>query len=174
MKYLLAGLVSCLFVSSAIAQVVRGKAPPDSLGVDSKRNDVHVSDYRGKVVVVTFWASWCGACLLELPILNNLQRRVGDEKIQVIAVNTDKDPVDYRKALKRLQDYQLALTTDYRNGSVARRYDVRMLPYMILIDRAGQVAHVHAGYGESMLAELVDEINGLLDESPVRADTLPD
>ncbi len=174
MKYLLAVLVSCLFVSSASAQVVRGKAPPDSLGVDSKRNDIHVSDYRGKVVVVTFWASWCGACLLELPILENLQRHVGNEEIQVIAVNTDKDPLDYRKALKRMQDYQLAFTADYRNGSVARRFDVRMLPYMILIDRAGQVAHVHAGYGESMLAELVNEINGLLDAPLAQAGQLPD
>lgn len=174
MKYLLSVVVSLLFASIASAQVVLGKAPPDSLGVDSKRNEVHVSDYRGKVVVVTFWASWCGACLLELPILENLQRHVGDEKIRVIAVNTDNDPVEYRKALKRLKDSQLALTTDHRNGNVSRRYDVRVLPYMILIDRAGRVAHIHSGYAESALPELVDEINGLLDEPLAKAARMPD
>ncbi len=168
MKFLIGLLASLLFATLAAAQVVPGKAPPDALGVDNNKSKVHVSDYRGKVVVVTFWASWCGACLTELPILEKLQRRLGDDQIRVIAVNTDTDPVEYRKMIKRMKDYQLTFTADFRSAIVARNYNVQMLPYMILIDRTGHVAHMHSGYGESMLPKLVDEINGLLDEPPAQ------
>lgn len=167
MKFLRGLFVSLLFATVAKAQVVPGKAPPDALGVDQNKNKVHVSDYRGKIVVVSFWASWCGACLLELPVLEKLQRRVGDDQLRVIAVSTDTDTVEYRKMIKRMKDYQLTFTADFRSAIVARNYNVQMLPYMILIDRAGHVAHTHSGYGESMLPKLVDEINGLLDKAPV-------
>ena len=168
MKFLLGLLASLLFAALATAQVIPGKAPPDALGLDKNKSKVHVSDFRGKVLVVTFWASWCSPCLTELPILEKLQRRVGDDQIRVIAVNTDANPVEYRKMIKRMQDYQLTFTADFSSATVARNYNVRTLPYMILINRAGHVAHTHAGYGESMLPKLVEEINELLDEPPTR------
>ena len=57
---------------AAQAEAKRGYAPPDSLGLDKDKTEIHVSDYHGKVVVLTFWATWCGYCLKELPVLEKV------------------------------------------------------------------------------------------------------
>lgn len=65
-------LVWLALAACAQAQVRVGDTPPDALGRNREGNDVVLSDHRGKVVVVTFWATWCGYCLKELPVLENL------------------------------------------------------------------------------------------------------
>jgi thiol-disulfide isomerase/thioredoxin len=145
------------------AQVRPGEAPPDLLGTDPTGVQVHVGDYRGKVVVLAFWATWCPYCLKELPILENLQRRVGKDRIQVVAIDTDADHGRYRAMRRRLKGFQLMLAEDEGRGRTAGRYGVTGLPHMVMIDKAGRVAHVHVGYSEEMLGSLVDEINALLD-----------
>jgi thiol-disulfide isomerase/thioredoxin len=148
----------------AHAQVRVGDAPPGSLGNDRDNKPIHVSDYRGKVVVVTFWATWCGYCLKELPVLENLQRSVGKSRIEVVAINTDKDRAKYVAMRRRLKDFQLTMTADERDGEVAKPYAVTGLPYLVMIDKAGRVAKVHVGYSQKSLGGFVDEINALLDE----------
>ncbi|MFI4970616.1 MAG: TlpA disulfide reductase family protein, partial [Lysobacterales bacterium] len=90
-------LVALTLTTGAQAQVrlQAGDAAPDSLGTDRDGKQVRIADYHGKVVVLTFWATWCGYCLKELPILENLQRRLGKARIEVVAINTDKNRVDY-------------------------------------------------------------------------------
>ena len=167
-RLLTAALLVFAIATSAYAQVHVGDVPPDSLGTDRDGAEVHVSTHRGKVVVLTFWATWCGYCLKELPVLENLQRRVGKSRIVVVAINTDKDRAKYVAMRRRLKDFQLTMTADERGGEVARPYAVTGLPYIVMIDKAGRVAHVHVGYAEKALGGFVDEINALL-EAPERA-----
>ena len=148
---------------SVHAQVRPGEAPPDLLGTEPSGAQVHVSDYRGKVVVLAFWATWCPYCLKELPILENLQRRVGKDRIQVVAIDTDADHGKYRAMRRHLEGFQLTLAEDEGRGRIADHYGVTGLPHMVMIDKAGRVAHVHIGYSEEILGSLVDEINALLD-----------
>ena len=157
-------LLGFVAVSAAHAQVERGKAPPDALGIDKDKKEVRVSDYRGKVVVLTFWASWCGYCLKELPVLENVQRQGGTERIVVVAINTDKDPFAYRAMRRRMKDFQLTMTSDRRDSSISDEYGVKGLPHMVMVDKKGQVAYTHVGYSEKSLDGIVDEINGLLEE----------
>src|SRR5450830_565593 len=91
-------LSSCLLVMafSAHAAPAVGSPPPDNLGVDQKGEGVLVSAFTGKVVVITFWATWCPYCIQELPVLHNIQTKVGRDQLQVIAVNTEDHDV-YRK-----------------------------------------------------------------------------
>ncbi|MCB1577796.1 MAG: TlpA family protein disulfide reductase, partial [Xanthomonadales bacterium] len=89
-------LLLLLLTGLAQAASLVGSPAPDALGIDKDNQAIHVSDYRGKVVVLTFWASWCGYCLKELPVLENLQRKVGSEQIAVVAINTDRDHDKYR------------------------------------------------------------------------------
>ncbi|MFY8061520.1 MAG: TlpA family protein disulfide reductase, partial [Arenimonas sp.] len=74
-----------LISTSAFADLSEGQPAPNLLGKDVKGNPVTVDAFRGKVLVVTFWASWCGPCRKELPALNALQNAVGTELIQVVA-----------------------------------------------------------------------------------------
>lgn len=64
-----------------------GEKPYDRVGRDDEGKVVRVSDFKGRVVIVTFWATWCGPCMKELPVLSGIQKRAGTEQLQVIAVN---------------------------------------------------------------------------------------
>lgn len=150
--------------SPAVPELRAGEIAPDLLGKDRDGNAIHVSDHRGKVVALTFWATWCSYCLKELPILENLQRRLGKAGIEVVAVNIDEDRADYLRMRRRLKDFELTLAEDDRKQAVAKSYGVSNLPHLVLIDKAGRLAHVHVGYAESMLGDIVEEINTLLGE----------
>lgn len=68
-----------------------GDIPPNFLGRDSNGDDVILEDHKGKIVVISFWTSWCTPCLKELPILENIQNKVGTDKVKVIAINFKED-----------------------------------------------------------------------------------
>ena len=162
--FLVSLLVSTLVGGAAMAQTVRGEAPPDELGVDKDKHEVRVSDYRGKVVVLTFWASWCGYCLKELPILENVQRKLGRDRIEIVAINSDKERSDYLAMRRRMRDFTMTMTEDRRDRSIAERYGVSGLPHLVMVDKEGLVAFTHRGYSEKSLPKIVEEINALLEE----------
>jgi thiol-disulfide isomerase/thioredoxin len=163
-RLLLSLLLGISVSSLAHAQVERGKAPPDLLGVDKDKKEVRVSDFHGKVVVLTFWASWCGQCLKELPILENVQRQAGRDAVVVVAINSDKERSAYLAMRRRMKDYQMTITEDARDRSIATEYGVSGYPHMVMVDKEGLVAFTHRGYSEEMLPKLVDEINVLMEE----------
>jgi thiol-disulfide isomerase/thioredoxin len=120
---------------------------------------VVVSDFAGKVVVVSFWASWCEPCREELPALENLQR-AAKGSVQVVAVNMDSaDRVPEVRHI--LKDFTLLLTTDSRHKAFAA-YGVRGIPLMVIIGRDGRIASMHSGYGEGRNAQIADEVNAVL------------
>ncbi len=142
------------------AAVKVGEAAPDvTLGVTSAGDPTRAADYAGKVVVISFWATWCSPCREELPILEGLQRE-GKGNIQVIAVNIESREV-FRKAAKLLGDLQLLLAND-RNDRSQSAYGVKAIPHMVIIGRDGRVLGIHKGYGESSLGGIVAEINRAL------------
>jgi len=140
-----------------------GSIPDDELGKDLKGNKIRISDYHGRVVIVSFWASWCGPCRQELPLLAGVVKQVGLEQLQVIAINYRDDPEPFKYVVKVLKDLPITILRD-PNGKTARKYDVQGIPRMIIIGRDGKVAADHTGYGESMIPELVDQLNELLAE----------
>jgi thiol-disulfide isomerase/thioredoxin len=152
---------------TAQAQVVVGEPPPDALGKNREGAEVRVSDHRGKVVVISFWASWCTYCLKELPALEGIQNAAGSSQLQVVAVNFKEEPAVYRRLLHKLKDAQMSFTHD-RTGRIGDGYGLRGLPFLVIVGRDGRVAYTHAGYGEQTLDRIVEEINDLLAE-PVPA-----
>src|SRR3546814_16553969 len=89
-----------------------GDIPPDVLGNDRDGNPVTVSQYRGKVVIVTFWASWCGPCRRELPVLGKVQSIVGRAHLEVIAVNFKEDRRDSTAVIRAHNDIHLRYIRD--------------------------------------------------------------
>ena len=138
-----------------------GEVPPALLGKDRNGDLVDLAQHRGKVVVVTFWASWCGPCRKELPGLDALQKHAGDKILKVIAVNVEDSAEDYRLMMRQMKDYTIALTRD-RSGGIAEGYGVKAYPNLWIIDPQGKVAAHHVGYGEDSLEALVNQINQVI------------
>jgi thiol-disulfide isomerase/thioredoxin len=141
--------------------LVIGSVPHDELGKDIDGNAVTISQHRGKVVIVSFWASWCAPCRKELPVLAGVAKKVGPDHLTLIAINYHDELRPFNQVAKVLKTLPITIMRDSSNKA-ARKYDVKGIPRMIIIDRNGRVAADHTGYGEDSVPELVDELNRLL------------
>lgn len=151
--------------AGATDRPVGGDVPPDFVGLDAEGNRVLVSAFRGKVVALVFWASWCGQCRSELPLLEKLQQGVGRDHLEVIAVNYKESLRDYRR-LRRNLKYTMTMTHD-PEGEVGATYGVRGVPHLVLVDRSGTIAYVNIGFdSETSPVELTEQFNELLNEKP--------
>ncbi|WP_168356391.1 TlpA family protein disulfide reductase [Lysobacter enzymogenes] len=153
---------------AASAAPALGDPAPDFLGLDRRGRPVKVSDYRGKPVVISFWAGWCAPCRRELPMLSTLQRSVGREHLQVIAVNLNEPRHDYEEFLRLNPGLDLDFIRD--PGSAARYYGVRTVPNLFVVDRDGKLVQAHRGYSPEKIEQFVRELAPLL---PPRAARKP-
>ncbi len=166
-------LLALAISSAAYAKPSVGDLPPDYLGHDRHGNEVRISALRGKVVIVSFWASWCGYCLKEMPILAAIQKKMGTADLQVVGVNHDDDLDTFSKIQRRWKDLDVILTYEAGDNRISKPYDVNGLPYMVMIGRDGRIAHIHVGYGEDMLDDILGEIQDLLDTPAPSAAATP-
>ena len=162
----LLAMLAAPVASAAPAGPAIGDAPPVALlGKDRAGQVVVLGQLRGKVVVVTFWASWCGYCLKELPQLDLLQKHAGDRLLRVVAVNVKDGNDDYRAMMRQMKDYGIAMVRD-RNGEIADAWGITAYPNLWIIDPQGRIAAHHRGYAEGALDGIVDEINEALRKAP--------
>lgn len=162
-RLMLISLLSLVFQAGiADRNLEVGDLPPPDLGRDLERSKVSLEDFRGRTVIVSFWASWCPPCLTELNVLEGIQAQVDTDELRVIAVNVlEPDQQAVRRAIGRLEDPQLLYTFD-RRKRVSRAYDIKHLPRLMILDRQGRVAHLHTGYDESFLDQIIEQLNSLL------------
>ena len=163
-----AALLGVLVCASAWAGVKPGDMAPDDLGRTLQEQAVQTSALRGKVVVISFWATWCRYCLKELPTLVGLQSVATQRGLpmQVVAVDFEEPRDVFRRSVKLLQPKLpgLLMTWD-RNGSIRKAFDSGDgIPVMVLLHRDGNVAQVLVGYDESDLDNILAQINALLNE----------
>ncbi|MGE8209826.1 MAG: TlpA disulfide reductase family protein [Stenotrophomonas rhizophila] len=140
-----------------------GDIPPQILGKDRQGNVVDLASQRGKVVIVTFWASWCGPCRKELPILGQLQKVIGHDALQVYAVNLKEPRADFAAIARSRNAPPLDYIHDAK-GEVSDQYGIQAIPHMFIIGHDGSIARVHRGYSEQSLPKIVDDILALLPE----------
>jgi thiol-disulfide isomerase/thioredoxin len=121
------------------------------------------SDYfRGKVLYVDFWASWCGPCRVSLPAMNGIYQEFKGEGFEVLAVNLDKNPADAKRFLKQHPVGYYVVTDD---GSLPRQFGLKGMPTAYLIDRRGTIRRVHEGFRPGDDERLRKQIRLLLNES---------
>ena len=154
-------LVTVLAASSASqAQVAVGDTAPEALGSTLDGKEVRTSEHSGKVIILSFWASWCAPCRLELPQLEGMQRVAGQEQLRVVAINTEKR-AEFRRAAQVLSELQLSVTHD-SSGSIAKAYGVRSIPHLVIIGRDGRVQRVFNGYSEKQVDAIIAQVNAAL------------
>jgi cytochrome c biogenesis protein CcmG/thiol:disulfide interchange protein DsbE len=117
---------------------------------------------HGKVVLVDFWASWCGPCLQSFPWMNDLHTRHGGDGLVIVAVNVDQDRALADAFLKKIPP-QFRVEYDAA-GSLAQQFGVEAMPTSFLIDRAGRVRVRHAGFREKHREDREQQIVQLLKE----------
>jgi thiol-disulfide isomerase/thioredoxin len=149
-----------------------GVAAPDLLGRDIEGKQVRLSSYRDKVVIVSFFASWCEPCRKELPVLEKLQRAGASKGLQVIAIDWEEETQSFRRLVKQNPTYQLRFVSDALGG-VGSAYGVKAIPYMFLIGKDGRIAFVNLGYGESIIDKLIPEVNAALNANSEALAVIP-
>lgn len=152
----------------ALALTVGDEAPAFKLPTFRDAAPVSPSDYRGQVLYVDFWASWCGPCLQAFPLMEQLRTELKAQGFEVIAVNVDSDVADARKFLKK-QSVTFPIVGPAAD-SVPTSYGVTGMPYGVVIDRQGRVHSMHAGLRTATLPALKRELQDLLAE-PIKEKT---
>jgi thiol-disulfide isomerase/thioredoxin len=117
---------------------------------------VTLSDLRGKAVVLDFWATWCGPCKAEAPIMDGIAKRYKDRGVVVVGVNTDDEDGNAEEfARQRHLSFPIAFD---RDRSAARAYNVSALPTLVVVSKTGKIVAVRTGVtSDSELEELIRE-----------------
>ena len=128
----------------------------------------HLSDFRGKVVVLNFWASWCPPCVEEAPSLNRLQRHLQSRNALVLGVAADEDPTAFEKFLRdqgiTFPTYRDPATKDQKSP-IAVSYGTSMIPETYVIDRNGKIARKLVGFQQWDSPEMLAYFDALLGQS---------
>ena len=163
----LAALLAASSCVQAAEQPGIGELPPTIGLKDRGGNVIDLAALQGKVVVVTFWASWCGPCRRELPMLGKVQEVVGREHLEVVAVNFKAPRRDFNAVIRATKDLDLTSVHD-APGVVSDRYGVTALPNMFIIGQDGLIAQTHRGYSEDVLQSFMQELLELLPEEALQ------
>ena len=139
-----------------------GLPAPDLVARDVRGENVRISEFRGQVVVVSFWSGSCNTCRAQLEALDRIARTYGSAGLVVVGVNLDDNALRAEK-FARAQDvgFPLLLSTA---KSIGRDFGVDRLPMVLFLDRAGVLRVVHREFKKRDEAQYVRELRKLLDE----------
>ncbi len=123
---------------------------------------IDLSKYRGQVVYIDFWASWCGPCKISFPYMQRMVKYFQHDKFVVIAVNVDHERSKADAFLNQVGN-TLPIVYD-PEGKISRQYKIREMPSSLLVDKSGNVRYVHQGFFEDKTVQYESHIMELLNE----------
>ena len=140
------------------------KTAPDFALNDSEGVPLRLSDYKGRVVLLNFWATWCHGCVLEIPWFIEFQERYKDAGLAVIGISMDEDwkPVKAFVQEKKV-NYPIVLDTE----GLRKIYELNSMPMTLLIDRSGEIAASYIGVVDKSTCE--SKLRALLQENSQKA-----
>lgn len=135
---------------------------PDFTLKSNQGSNLRLKEQRGNVVLINFWASWCGPCRQEMPLLQDIQKKYSPLGFTVFGVNVDKDSSLANKILK---DIPVSFPILYDpQGKVSQLYDIDAMPTTVIVDRDGKMRFLHRGYKSGYEDKYVEEIKQLIRE----------
>lgn len=141
-------------------EAIIGSPAPDFTLIDLDGNKVSLSDYRKKVVLIDFWATWCLPCKESIPFIEGLYRRYKDKGFMVIGVSFDEDIEIVRRFKNRFDmTYPVIMGED----RIKNIYGLIGLPEMFILDRDGILRYHHLGFNPSLTDKIEKEVKDLLD-----------
>ncbi len=160
-KTLIMLLLLLLVTGPGFAREVSGAAPDFTLKSRSGEN-LKLSEFRGEVVMINFWASWCGPCRQEMPLLDELYQRYHPMGFTILGVNVDQDREAALRLLKEIPvNFPILFDED---NKVSERYELMAMPSTVMVDRDGNMRFVHLGYLPGYEQEYEAQIKILLRE----------
>ncbi len=154
-------LFGALLSFAAAADIV-GQSAPDFALRSMKGPSVRLSEHLGEVVVINFWATWCGPCRQEMPLLDELYGKYQLAGLMLLSVNIDET---VQPAIEMAQTLKVSYPVLFdTRKEVSRAYDVSAMPVTVLVDRAGVVRYVSEGYKPGYEKRYTEKLRELLNE----------
>jgi peroxiredoxin len=162
-KNLTLGLLVTIFAATSLASSgLEGQTAPDFALKSSTGENLRLSEYRGDVVMINFWATWCGPCRQEMPLLDELYTRYERVGFNLLGVNIDDDS---RRAMQMIEELGVNFPVLFdASKQVSKLYEVDAMPVTVLVDREGNVRYVHHGYKPGYEDKYLDQVRSLLRE----------
>ena len=157
----LATAVQCISLVTQAAKPVQPKVGDVFPALGDERLEGTVPALKDKVVLVDFWASWCGPCKASFPALKEIHAKYSGQGLVIVAVSIDESKSDMLEFLKK-NAVPFAAVRDAK-GNLAEKLDIQSIPTSFLIDRTGKIRMVHNGYaGDSTKQEYIHAIEAAL------------
>jgi peroxiredoxin len=139
-----AGTALALVASRALPAIATSSTAPDFTLRTMGGPNMRLAEQRGRVVMINFWATWCGPCRQEMPELSKIYNKYRGSGFVLMGVNVDDDVRNATEVANKLAvSFPVLLDTD---KAVSKLYDLSTMPSTVLIDRDGKVRYLHRGY----------------------------
>ena len=155
-------VLATLALPLVAASGLNGRPAPDFQLSSFGGEPMTLGEHRGDVVMINFWATWCGPCRQEMPILDELYTRYERAGFKLLGINIDDEPARAKAMLKELGVSFPVLFDDAKE--VSELYAVQAMPVSVMIDRDGIVRYTHHGYKPGYEDKYLDQIRELIRE----------
>lgn len=158
--------ISALFVlpgcKKDVTYIDIGRKAPDFTVMNIDGGNARLSDYRGKVVMLEFWATWCPPCIEAVPELNRLHEKFKDKNFIMLNISVDEGTKAVETIKKFRKKYDVRYPIYHDNTDMDKLYGVIRIPMTFIIDKKGAISSIISGYRPGLIDELAKDIEALL------------